>query len=66
LGSPTKTSLEAAFESGVFSMYLRYSLRVVAADGTKFSAGQGGLEHVGGVDGAFCRSGSDQGVEFRR
>src|SRR5207302_6307958 len=24
----------------------------------------GGLEHVGGVDGAFCGTGSDQGVEF--
>ena len=34
------------------------------SDDAQFASGEGRLEHVGGVDGAFGGSGADDGVEF--
>ena len=47
-----------------FSMCLRYSSIVVAADALEFAARQRGLEHIGGIHGAFGRARADNGVEL--
>ena len=56
--------LEPAFEGGVFFDVLAVFIQRGGADAAQFAAGQGRLEHVGGVGGAFRRARADDGVEF--
>ena len=56
--------LEAAFEGAVLLDVLAVLVERGGADALDFAAGQGGLEHVGGVDGAFRAAGADQGVQL--
>ena len=59
IGLADEDDLEAAFEGSVFFDVLAVLAERGGADGAEFSTGQGGLEHVGGVDCAFGRSSSD-------
>ena len=56
--------LEAAGEGGVFFDVLLVFVERGGADAAQFAAGQGGLEQIGGVDGAFGGAGADEGVEL--
>ncbi len=56
--------LEAALESGVLLDVLLVLIQRGCADGTELAAGEGRLEHVGGVDGAFGCAGADQRVQL--
>ncbi len=55
---------EAAFEGGVLFDVLAVLIQRGGADALHFAAGEGGLEHVGGVDGALRGAGADDGVEL--
>ena len=56
--------LETALQGGVFFDVLAVFVQGGGADATKFAAGQGRFEHVGGVVGPFGRAGADNGVQF--
>ena len=56
--------LEAALQRCVFLDVLAVLVERGGADGAQLAARQRRLEHVGGVDGAFSRSGADQGVQL--
>ena len=56
--------LEAAFEGGVLLDVLAVLVQRGCADGAQFAAGERGLEHVAGVDGAFGSAGADEGVQL--
>ena len=57
--------LETALEGGAsFSMYLRYSLRVVAPMARRPPRASAGLSMLRGVHGAFGGAGADEGVEL--
>jgi hypothetical protein len=56
--------LEAAFEGAVFFDGLAIFTRRGGADALNFATGKGGLQDIGGVEGAFGRAGADKGVEF--
>ncbi len=64
IGLAHENNLEAALEGSVFLDVFAVFVERGGADGAQFAASQRGLEHVGGVDGAFGGSGADQGVEF--
>ncbi len=64
VGLADEDNLEAAFERGIFLDVLAVFVQRGGADGAQLSAGQRGLQHVGGVDGAFGRSGADQRVQL--
>src|ERR1039458_5965244 len=57
-------NLEAALQRGVFLDVFAILIERGCANGAQLSAGQGGLQHVGSVNRAFGRSGSDQRVEL--
>ncbi len=59
-----ENGLETAFQGGVFFDVLAVFVQRGGADAAQFAAGQGRLEHVGGVVGAFGRAGADDGVQF--
>ena len=56
--------LEAAGQGAVLLDVLAVLVERGGADALDLAAGQGGLEHVGGVDGAFGAAGADQGVQL--
>ena len=56
--------LETAFEGAVLLDVLAVLVERGGADALDFAAGQGGLQHVGGVDGAFRAAGADQRVQL--
>jgi len=58
--------LEAPLEGGVLSMYLRYSSRRRGADAMQLAAGEGRLEHVARVHGAFGLARAHHGGAARR
>src|SRR5262249_7706054 len=55
---------EAAFESAVLFDVLAVFVERGGADALNFAAGEGGLEDVGGVDGALGAAGADEGVQL--
>ena len=56
--------LEAALQGAVLLDVLAVLVERGGADALDLAARQGGLEHVGGVDGAFGRAGADQRVQL--
>ncbi len=56
--------LEAALEGGVLLDVLAVLVEGGRADRLKFAACKHGLEHLGGVDGAFGGTCTDQGVDL--
>ena len=64
VGLADEDDLEAAFKGGIFLDVFAIFVQRGGADGAQFAASQCGLEHVGGVDGAFGGSGADQRVQF--
>ena len=64
IGFADEDDLEAAFERCIFLDVLAVFVQRSGADGAQLSASERGLQHVGGVDGAFGCSGSDQRVQF--
>ena len=58
--------LEAALQGGVFLDVLAVFVQGGGADALEFAARQGGLEHVGGVHGAFGRAGARRWCAVRR
>jgi hypothetical protein len=55
-----ETALQGAVLFDVFAVFIERG----GADALDFAAGQGGLEHVAGVNGAFGAAGADQGVQL--
>ena len=64
VGSPTTTVWKRRSSAASFSMYLRYSLSVVAPDGVQFAARQHRLQHVRRVHRSFGGAGADDGVQL--
>ncbi len=64
IGLADVDDLEAALKRGVFFDVLAVLIQRGGTDGAEFAAGEGRLEHIGGIDGAFSRAGADEGVEF--
>ena len=64
VGFADENDLEAALESRIFFDVLAIFVERGGADGAQLSASQRGLQHVGGVDGAFGGSGADQRVQL--
>jgi hypothetical protein len=64
IGLADENNLEAAFEGGIFFDVLAVLVERGGADGAQFAASQRGLEHVGGVNGAFGGAGADQSVQL--
>src|ERR1700693_1805149 len=56
--------LEVTFQRGIFFDVLAIFVQRGCADCAQLSTRQGGLEHVGGVHGAFRSAGADQGVQL--
>ena len=56
--------LEAPLERGILLDVLAIFVERGGADGAQLAARQRGLEHVGGVHGAFGGAGAHQGVQF--
>ncbi len=56
--------LEAAFQGGIFFDVLAIFVERGRADAAEFAAGEGRLEQIGGIGGAFRRAGADHGVQF--
>ena len=56
--------LKAPFEGGVGLHVLAVFVERGGANGMQLAARQHGLEHIGGVHGAFGRAGADDGVQF--
>ena len=56
--------LEAARQGGVLLDVLLVFVERGGADAAQLAAGQRGLQHVGGVDGAFRAAGADQRVQL--
>ena len=56
--------LEAALEGGVLLDVFAVLVEGGCADGAQAAAGEGGLEHVAGVHGAFGRARADEGVQL--
>ena len=56
--------LEAAFQGAVLLDVLAVLVERGGADALDLAAGQGRLEHVGGVDGALGAAGADQRVQL--
>ena len=56
--------LEAALKGSIFLDVLAIFVQGGGADGAKFSAGEGGLQHVGGVNSALRGASADQRVQF--
>lgn len=63
-GFPHLHLLEAAFQGGVLLNVLSVLIERGGADGLELPAGKGGLDDVGGVHGAFRRTGAHDGVQF--
>ena len=64
IGLADEDNLEAALEGRIFFDVLAIFVQRGGADGAQLSASQRGLQHVGGVDGAFGGSGADQRVQL--
>src|SRR5579863_10303573 len=64
VGLANENDLEAAFESGIFLDVLAVFVQRGCADRAEFAASECRLQHVRGIDGAFCCSGSDQRVQL--
>ncbi len=64
VGSPTITVLEAARQGGVLLHVLLVLVEGGGADAAQFAARQRGLQHVGGVDGAFGSARADQRMQL--
>ena len=64
VGLANENNLEAAFEGRIFFDVLAIFVERGGADGAQLSASKSGLEHVGGVDGAFGGAGADQSVQL--
>ncbi len=56
--------LEAAGEGGVFFDVLAVFIERGGTDALNLATGEGGLEHVGGVDGPLGTAGTDEGVQL--
>src|SRR5262249_12224557 len=56
--------LEASFQGAVLVDVLAVLVQGGGADALDLASGQGGLEDVGGVDGALGAAGADQGVQL--
>mmetsp|Transcript_6214 Transcript_6214/g.25125 ORF Transcript_6214/g.25125 Transcript_6214/m.25125 type:complete len:674 (-) Transcript_6214:1823-3844(-) len=56
--------LEAALERGVLLDVFAVLVQGGGADAVQLAAGQGRLEHIAGVDGAFGLAGADHGVDL--
>ena len=63
-GSPINHGLEAAFERRIFFNVFAVFVERGGADGAQLATGQRGLEHVGGVHGAFRGARAHQGVQL--
>ncbi len=63
-GLPYVDGLEAALERGVLFDVLLVFVERGGADAAQLPSGQGGLEHIGGVDRPFGRARTHQGVEL--
>ena len=57
-------NLESPFERRILLNVLAVFVERGGANGAQFSAGQGGLEHVAGVNGALGRARPDKRVQF--
>src|SRR5579862_2770179 len=55
---------EAAGEGGILLDVFLVFVEGSGADAAELAAGERGFEQVGGVDGAFGRAGSDEGMEL--
>ena len=56
--------MKAAGEGGIAFNMLAEFVQGGGADGLQFAAGEGGFEHIAGVQAAFSGAGADQGVHF--
>ncbi len=56
--------LEAAFEGGIFFDVLAVLVHRGGTDALELATGEGGLDDIGGIHGAFGGTGSDDGVKF--
>ena len=63
-GSLIRTGWNRRSRAASFSIFFRYSLSVVAPMHAKLAPGQGRLEHVRGVDGAFGRARAHEGMDL--
>src|SRR5258706_673222 len=64
VGLAYKNNLEAAFKGSVLFDVLAIFVERGGANGAQLSTSERGLEHVGGVNGAFGSPGPDQGVKL--
>src|ERR1022692_3283925 len=64
IGFADENNLETAFEGSVFFDVLTVLVERGCADGPQFSTSEGGLEHVGGIDGALRSPGADQAMKL--
>ena len=64
VGSSTMTGWKRRSRAASFSMYLRYSSSVVAPMHCISPRDSGGLEDVGGIDGALGRASADDRVQL--
>src|ERR1700722_5471830 len=64
IGFADENYLEAALEGRIFFDIFAIFIERGGANGSQFSPSKGRLEHVGGIDGTFGRSGADQRVKL--
>ena len=64
VGSLTMTGWKRRSRAASFSIYWRYSLRVVAPDAVQLTPGQHGLQEVARIHGALGLAGAHDGVQL--